>query len=1025
MSHDTSHGMSVPDWLVKYGRLLLLLGLVPVMLLGWLWSEWLAERTISKLLESKVVQLEAEASMFRIQLNEDLEHIDSLAYETSIIDYLDKIESGLQPERVESLVTLLQRNPDYYQIRLIRSDGQELIRLEQPLERESNVDVLGQSGVELKETQNKAGRYYINDLNMMWDGGIYVSPVDFNIENDAVELPLLLTVRLGTRLRSSSGDTTAFVVVNISMQRALNLIGEWTLRDPGVTAFYFSSGIWLHKQSGDSPWQYGPPANFPVEDDVLSKKLQLTDHRVGGTVDRAEYWVWGSVLPPERTSLAADTNAMGILVHRLSDQEIAAAKRLYRLSVFGFFTLLGVVLFVLLEFYRGWVRGQRNASLARQKSEEFQRKLQQFNDDEQRFRSVFNATAGGMIVVNKSGIVVMASDPACQMFGYSRTEIEGMELEQLAPSAMHSGVYVATPGDDEPEPAAVLADANRVLAVRKDGSVFHTEVLLNQFVLWDEPHIIARMDDVTARVEAEELAATLQQEKMYQLDLARQQAIETARLKSDFLANMSHEIRTPLNAIIGMSEILAHSKTLFGKDRDTIGKINQAGSNLLTIINDVLDYSKIEAGKLTLEQAPFALDDVISKLHSIFDLAVEKKGLQLKLHHTLQAELLLVGDRARLEQVLINLLGNAIKFTEQGEVALEIEAQLIQDKQWQLAFRVSDTGIGMTEEQSKNIFSAFNQADNSVTRRFGGTGLGLSISRELVQCMGGELSVTSAEGKGSTFWFELVVETQQRTAGTTDSNLEQTLDLSGKHLLVVDDNAFNREVAEEFLRLWGCSVRTFEGGQEVLAYLSQTPPPEVDLVLMDLQMPDMDGFQTTREIHQLDAWAELPVLACSAGVTQSQREQAQESGLCGFLPKPFTQQQLRQQMVSCVPGIQADASSKSTAAKETPLLDSSAALASWGSEERYANFLEKFASRFGPTLDVWFAEEQSVIFEGLQADLQRIGKAAAHVQLLRLSESLAALATALEQQPEVDCQPAKGVWRQTREAIRNQLGGDV
>ncbi len=356
------------------------------------------------------------------------------------------------------------------------------------------------------------------------------------------------------------------------------------------------------------------------------------------------------------------------------------------------------------------------------------------------------------------------------------------------------------------------------------------------------------------------------------------------RAKSDFLANMSHEIRTPMNAVLGFAG-LALKTDPPAKLRDYLQKIANAGQNLLGIINDVLDYSKIEAGKLELEALPFSLQQVLDQIADVFSLKAGEQGLELVVAAAPGVPEGLVGDSLRLGQVLINLVGNAIKFTQHGHVRLWVECDYQDAQRAGLRFQVSDTGIGMSEAQQERLFQAFSQADTSTSRQFGGTGLGLTISQRLVQRMGGKITVDSTPERGSEFSFAVEFE---RVAGADQAPAPAPA-LGGLKVLLVDDNAVAREVLETQLRFFGFRVQAVDSGPAALATLREhnaTQP--FDLVLMDWQMPGMDGIETTRRIQADASLRSLPevIMVTAFGRDEAMRA-ARNVAIGAFLVKPI------------------------------------------------------------------------------------------------------------------------------------------
>jgi len=370
------------------------------------------------------------------------------------------------------------------------------------------------------------------------------------------------------------------------------------------------------------------------------------------------------------------------------------------------------------------------------------------------------------------------------------------------------------------------------------------------------------------------------------LKSAQRIAEEADRAKSDFLANMSHEIRTPMNAIIGLDSLLAKTH-MNSKQQDYVDKIGSSAKNLLGIINDILDFSKIEAGKLEIENTEFVLNDVLGNLSSMIGDKTREKGLELVFDQDLNVPRFLIGDPLRIGQILLNLTNNAIKFTEKGEIVVISKLISTEEQITLLRFDIKDTGIGLTEDQINKLFQSFSQADTSTTRKYGGTGLGLSISKKLVELMGGEIGVVSEHGKGSTFYFTI-----RLGIGKGKEKLTTPEDLRGLRILVVDDNETARDVLISYLDDFKFQTKAVSSGKLALREIIQAKAAEnknYDVVLMDYQMPGLNGIETSKKIRDELENIEAPKIIMITGIGREEiMRQAEKVGLQGFLIKPVS-----------------------------------------------------------------------------------------------------------------------------------------
>lgn len=421
-----------------------------------------------------------------------------------------------------------------------------------------------------------------------------------------------------------------------------------------------------------------------------------------------------------------------------------------------------------------------------------------------------------------------------------------------------------------------------------NGTLIPVEISANYIRYGSRELVAGYFRDIRERVRVEQALRDSR-------DLAQQ----VAKSKSEFLANMSHEIRTPMNGIIGLTQLALNMPTS-PVVSGYLNKIASSSQSLLGILNDILDISKLEAARMTIEPMPFDLDFILDNLRNLFEESAHAKRLAFIIEVDEHTPHHLIGDAMRIQQIISNLLGNAIKFTEHGTVTVRVGVKERDDSQVLLSFSVEDTGIGIAEDDFDKLFQPFSQVDGSITRKFGGTGLGLVISQSLLKLMGGEFIVSSLPGQGTVLGFDLLLgiaadgamrSTSQRVeAGDLGRDLKRIgANLQGAKILIAEDHRINQQVISEFLKLSGMEVVIANNGQEALDLLKQQ---DFDAVLMDVHMPVMDGIEATRSIRSHPDYAKLPVIALTAGVTQEEQKSYVACGMNDFLPKPVNPENL-------------------------------------------------------------------------------------------------------------------------------------
>ncbi|MGE5630375.1 MAG: PAS domain S-box protein [Caulobacteraceae bacterium] len=473
-----------------------------------------------------------------------------------------------------------------------------------------------------------------------------------------------------------------------------------------------------------------------------------------------------------------------------------------------------------------------------------------------------------ILFADVNGYVIEANDAAVRAFRYEKDDLMGKSIFYLVSPDPRSLVGA------QPYQANTGGIYYEATAYRKDGSTFTAEVSMQGTEIGDDKVLMAILRDSTDRKRINE-----------ELKQAKESAEAANQAKSEFLANMSHEIRTPLNGIVGMIDLTLLTD-LTEEQKENLYTAKECASTLLNLINDILDFSKIEAGKLKMEYIDFNIAELVKQAIKPHIIRAREKGLEFLYSVDDKIPQIVNGDPYRLKQVINNLVGNAVKFTDTGSINLSASLIAKDDDYVELEFTVSDTGIGIAPEDMKRLFITFSQVDSSHTRKYGGTGLGLAISKQLVEKMGGSIRVESAKGKGSSFYFTVKLGIGNITIDTSIDAPSIKKTSHPLQILLVEDDKVNQMVIARMIREAGHKIITANNGIEALQILNEK---EIDIVLMDIQMPDMDGIEATRRIRAKETAAgkRIPIIAITAYALQGDKERFLSVGMDGYISKPI------------------------------------------------------------------------------------------------------------------------------------------
>ncbi len=536
---------------------------------------------------------------------------------------------------------------------------------------------------------------------------------------------------------------------------------------------------------------------------------------------------------------------------------------------------------------------------------------EKLRQSETRIRTLVDNVVDGIITINEHGIIDSFNPAAEQIFGYHADEVIGKNVNMLMPEPYRSEHDSYIQNYKATGIAKIIGIGREVEGQHKEGSIFPLDLAVSKMWMDNQRMFVGIVRNITERKQAE-----------IALKQAKEQAESANRAKSEFLANMSHEIRTPMNAVIGFSELLSTLVT-DKKQKGYLDSIQTAGKSLLTLISDILDLSKIEAGRLDIQYEAVNPYSLFNELKQIFAVKIAEKNLEFRVDIDKELPSALILDEVRLRQVLLNMIGNAIKFTDKGYIKLSVKVQIPPNtpfekgELFELILSVEDTGIGIPSEQQQMIFESFRQQDGQSTRKYGGTGLGLAISKRLVEMMNGHISVKSTVGRGSVFEITLQDVEVSSTSPVNTQNEPfdlKTIFFDKAQILVVDDIESNRHLIKECLSQVNLDVIEAEDGQKALLFINEYRP---DLILMDIRMPVMDGYEATQQLKANPSTLDIPVIALTASVTLDDKSKIKTHGFDGYLSKPVNTQGLFNELCRYLKHTEKPAESVTEAATDT------------------------------------------------------------------------------------------------------------
>lgn len=700
------------------------------------------------------------------------------------------------------------------------------------------------------------------------------------------------TMFIASPVFNASGGVDAVIAFRLSVNEFSRLLKESRYGETGETFILDENAMMLTESRFDTELRHlGIIDHNPVSRSLLNLKLaipfsdniELTKMAESISSGEANSDIDGYVSYKGEEVVGAwewmPTYGLGIATE-ISVDEAYSTIYIVKRSIWGIYLVLTIIsgVVIWLGYNEKKAKKDKSKALEEIKKSNLRIKVQakRLKKEKERFYQLIESAPDAIVILDDNGRVTMVNSQTVALFGFSKNELLGFNINRLIEKDHydHRGTiksYFSTSN------ANIRVTKKDLVANRKGKPTFYCDMSLSPLVTEEGLFISTVVRDVTERRKTQQ-----------ELIDAKEKAENLTKAKSEFISNMSHEIRTPMNGVIGMTGLLSDTD-LTSEQKEYVSTIRVSGENLLTIINDILDFSKIEAGKMELEKHPFNVNSCIEEALDLFGKKVSEKNIDLIYLIDSEVPPVVAGDVSRLRQIIVNLVNNAIKFTDEGEVFISVslaDRNPGEEGQLKLLFEVRDTGIGIAADKVGKVFESFSQVDASTTRKYGGTGIGLTISKNLVSLMGGDIWVKSKENVGTSFYFTIVVEPS--VSLNVESKLFDAEVMTGKRLLIVDDNATNRRILEIQSKGWRMIPTLVGSAAEAIQLVIDNSATPFDLAILDMQMPQMDGLQLARQLSKMTD-KKLPMIMLTSLEHTSEIKAEAGNIFAGFVTKPVKQ----------------------------------------------------------------------------------------------------------------------------------------